>query len=208
MQTPRACLCCNRPPGTVERDLLYACQGLKDPAKDAEPIDDHIPASIHQGESYLYSDEGLEDNIRALDPRVQKLIRTYMELFGELPPPGSCDKVVEMNLELKHEFVGHKIRRRPYPAHKVQADEIERQIQGCIDAGLVLEYQDGQYPLHCSPCFLVANPGSTAKPLVLDNGDLNKKTLNLSDSIANMESTPEKIASCRYKTKMDKQSGF
>ena len=82
--------------------------------------------------------------------------QTYLEVFGELPPPASCDKLVQMDLKLKPEFVGHKIRRRPYPAPKEQADEIERQIQECIDAGLVLEYKDGDYPLHCSPCFLVA----------------------------------------------------
>ena len=113
-----------------------------------------------------------------------------------------------MDLKLKPEFVGHKIRRRPYPAPKEQADEIERQIQECIDAGLVLEYKDGDYPQHCSPCFLVAKPGSTAKRLVVDYGELNKKTLNHSGSIPNMESTLETIASCRYKTKMDKRSGF
>ena len=85
---------------------------------------------------------------------------------------------------------------------------MERQIQECIDAGLVLEYKHGDYPQNCSPCFLVAKPGSTAKRLVVDYGELNKKTLNHSGSIPNMECTLEKIASCRYKTKMDKGSGF
>ena len=113
-----------------------------------------------------------------------------------------------MDLKLKPEFVGHKIRRRPYSALKEQADEIERQIQECIDAGLVLEYKDGDYPQHCSPCFPVAKPGSTAKRRVVDYRELNKKTLHHSGSIPNMESTLEKIASCRYKTKMDKRSGF
>ena len=42
----------------------------------------------------------------------------------------------------------------------------------------------------------------------MDYGELNKKTLNHSGSIPNMESTLEKIASCCYKTKMDKRSGF
>ena len=192
----------------MERDLLYAYQGLKDTTKDAEPVEDHPPASIHQGASNLHSDEDVEDKIRLLDPRVQKLSRTYLEVFGELPPPASCDKLVQMDLKLKPEFVGHKIRRRPYPAPKEQANEIQRQIQECIDARLVLEYKDGDYPQHCSPCFLVAKPGSTAKGLVVEYGDLNKKTLNHSGSIPNMESTLEKIASCRYKTKMDKRSGF
>ena len=204
----RVCLCCHRPPETVERDLLSAYQRLKDTTKDAEPVEDHLPASIHQGASNLLSDEDIEDKIKLLHPRVQKLIRTCLEVFGELPPPASCDKLVQMDLKLKPEFLGHRIRRRPYPAPREQADEIERQIQECIDAGLVLEYKDGDYPQHCSPCFLVAKPGSTAKRLVVSYGELNKKTLNHSGSIPNMESTLEKISSCRYKTKMDKRSGF
>ena len=207
-EPPRVCLCCQRPPETVERDLLYAYQGLKDTTVDPEPVDDDLPASLHQGASNLRSDEDMEDKIKLLDPRVQKLIRTYLEVFEELPPAESCDKLVQTDLKPKPEFVGRKIRRRPYAAPKEKADEIERQIQECIDAGLVLEYKDGDYPQNCSPCFLVAKPGSTAKRLVVDYGELNKKTLNDSGSIINMESTLEKIASCRYKTKMDKRSGF
>ena len=108
----------------MEPDLLYAYQGLKDSTKDAEPVEDHVPASIHQGASNLHSDEDMEDKIKLLDPRVHKLIRTYLEVFGELPPPASCDKLVQMHLKVKPGFLGHKIRRRPYPAPKEQADEI------------------------------------------------------------------------------------
>ena len=75
----------------MERDLLYAHQGLKDTTKDAEPVEDHLPASIHQGASNLHSYGDMEDKIKLLDPRVQKLIRTYLEQFGELPPQASCD---------------------------------------------------------------------------------------------------------------------
>ena len=207
-EPPRACLCCHGPSGMVEQDLLYAYQGLEDTTKGEESLEDHLRTSLTQGASNLHSEEDMEDSIKLLDPRVQKLIRTYLEVFGELPPPASCDKLVQMDLKLKPEFVGHKIRRRPYPAPGWQADEIERQIQECIDAGLLLEYKDGDYPLHCSPCFLVAKPGSTAKRVVVDYGELNKKTLNHSGSIPNTESILEKIASCRYKTKMDKRSGF
>ena len=46
-EPPRVCLCCHPPPDTVERDLLYAYQGLKDTTKDTEPVEDHLPASIH-----------------------------------------------------------------------------------------------------------------------------------------------------------------
>ena len=58
------------------------------------------------------------------------------------------------------------------------------------------------------PCFLVAKPGSTALRLVVDYGEVNKKTQNHSGIIPNMEKTLERIAKCRYKTKMDKHSGF
>ena len=124
-EPPRACLFCHRPPEMVERDLLYAYQGLKDTTKDKEPVDDHLPASITQGASNLHSDGDMEDTIKLLDLRVQKLIRTYLEVFRELPRPASCDKLVQMDLKLQPEFKGHKIQRRPYPAPKEQADAIE-----------------------------------------------------------------------------------
>ena len=211
-EPPRVCLCCHCPPEMVERDLLFAYQGLKDTTKGEESVEDHFLTSITQGASNLHSDEDMEDKIKLLDQRVQRLIRTYVEVFGGLPPPASCDKLVQMDFKLKPGFVlpceGHKIRNRPYPAPEEQADEIERQIQECIDAGLVLEYREEDYPQHCSPCFLVAKPWCTDKRLVVDCGELDKKTLNHSGSIPNMESTLEKIAPRRYKTKMDKRSGF
>ena len=159
---PRACLCCHRPPEMVERDLLYAYQGLKDTTKGKKTVEDHPPACITQGASKLHSEEDIEDKIKLLDPRVQKLIRTYLEVLGKLPTPASCDELVQLDLKLKPEFVGHRTRGRPYPAPKEQADEIERQIQECTDADLVLEYKDGDYTQHSSPCFLVDKPGSTA----------------------------------------------
>ena len=48
-QPLRLCLCCHRQPETVEPDVLCAYQGLKDTTKVAEPVEDHLPASIHQG---------------------------------------------------------------------------------------------------------------------------------------------------------------
>ena len=54
---------------------------------------------------------------------------------------------------------------------------MESQIQESIDAVLVLEYKNGDYTQHCSPCFLVAKRGSAAKRLVVDYGEMNRKTL-------------------------------
>ena len=69
-EPPQACLCCHRPPGMVERDLLYAYQGLKDTTKGEESSEDHLPTSITQGASNLHSDKDMEDKIKLLDPRV------------------------------------------------------------------------------------------------------------------------------------------
>ena len=70
----------------VERDLLYAYQGLKDTTKGEESVEDHLLTSITQGASNLHSDEDMEDKIKLLDPQVQALIRTYLEVFGNYQP--------------------------------------------------------------------------------------------------------------------------
>ena len=163
-----------------------------------------------RGKSNLHAEEDLRQKIKSLnlDHRLNKLLLTYEEVFGALPPPLSCKKLVQIDLKLKPEFEKTRVRCRPYPAPQEQAEEIERQIQECIDAVLVEEYKKGDYPHHCSPCLLVAKPGSIALRLVVDYSEVNKKTQNHSGSIANMENTLERIAKCRYKTKMDKRSGF
>ena len=163
-----------------------------------------------KGKSNLHAEEDFVEKLESmnLDPRLSRLIQKYQEVFGALHPPLCCKKQVQMDLKLKPEFEGSVVRWRPYPAPQDQIDEIERQIQECIDAGIVEEYKNGDYPRHCSPCFLVAKPGSTAMHLVVDYGEVTKKTKNHSWSIPNMEKTLERIAKCRFKTKMDNRSGF
>ena len=66
----------------------------------------------------------------------------------------------------------------------------------------------GDYPHHCSPCFLVAKRGSTALRVAVDYEEVNKKTQNRSGRILKMENTLDGIANCKYKTKTHKRSGF
>ena len=162
------------------------------------------------GKSNLLAEEDFLQKIHRLnlDPRLKKLLLTYEEVFGALPPPLSCKRLVQMDLKLKPEFEKTRVRRRPYPAPREQVEEMEGQIQECIDAGLVEEYKKGDYPNHYSPCFLVAEPGSTALRLVVDYGEVNKKLQNHSGSIPNMENTLERNAKSRYRTNMGKRSGF
>ena len=144
-----------------------------------------------RGKSNLHAEEDLFEKPESmnLDPHLSKLMQKYQEVFGALPPRLSCKKLVHMDLKLKPEFEGSVVRQRPYPAPQDQIGEIERQIQECIDAGLIEKYKHGDYPRHCSPCFLVAKPGSTAMRLVVDYEEVNKETQNHSRSIPNMENT-------------------
>ena len=153
------------------------------PAETAErqKKKEHGKSNLHAGEDFRQKIESLN-----LDPRLRKLLPTYEEVFGALPPPLSCKKMVQMDLKLKPEFEKTQVRRHPYPGPQEQVAEIERQIQECIDARLVEQY----------------------KKLVVDYGEGNQKAQNHSGSIPNMENTLERIAKCRYKTKMDKRSGF
>ena len=109
-----------------------------------------------------------------LYPCLNKLIEKYQELFGALPPRLSCKKLVQVDLKLKLKSEGSLVRRHPHPAPPVQIVDIERHIQECMDAGLAEEYEHSDYPCDCSPCFFVAEAGSTAKRLVIDCGEVNK----------------------------------
>ena len=45
-EPPQACLYYSRPSETVETDPHYAYEGLKDPAKGADPLEDHLSAFL------------------------------------------------------------------------------------------------------------------------------------------------------------------
>ena len=75
-----------------------------------------------------------------------------------------------------------------------------RLLPGCGAFG------DGRSPTPDHSSFRACGRGPL--PTACDYGELNKKMLNHSRSVPNMESALENIASCRYKTKMDKRSGF
>ena len=121
---------------------------------DRQKKKEHGKSNLHAEEDFLQKIESLN-----LDPRLKKLLLTYEEVFGALPPPLSCKKLVQMDLKLKPEFEKTRVRRRPYPAPQEQVEQIERQIQECIDAGLVEEYKNGGYPITAVPVSWLLNQG-------------------------------------------------
>ena len=91
---------------------------------DRQKKKEHGKSNLHLEEDFLQKIESLN-----LDPRLKKLLLTYEEVFGALPPPLSCKKLVQMDLKLKPEFEKTQVRRRLYPTPQEQVEEIERQIQ-------------------------------------------------------------------------------
>ena len=100
-----------------------------------------------KGKSNLHAEEETFEKVESVhvDPRLSKLIQKDHEVFGALLPPLSCKKLVKMDVKFKPEFGGSVVRRRPYAAPQDQIHEIERQIQGGIDGGLVEEYKHREY---------------------------------------------------------------
>ena len=129
------------------------------------------------GASNLHTSEDLKISLAKMDvdERIKKIILHFSDICGPLPPPGSVKKLVTMDLELREEFLKDRVGCRPYTVSKDDMAEITRQIKECVEAGLVYEYKETDYPKHCSPCFLVAKPGSTAKRLVVDYKKVNQK---------------------------------
>ena len=58
------------------------------------------------GKSNLHAEEDFQQKLESLnlDLQLKKLLIAYEEVFGALPPPLSCKKLVRMDLKLKPEF--------------------------------------------------------------------------------------------------------
>ena len=190
--------------------LHYAQQGRQNWEDELPPETMGRMKKQEKRKSNLHAEKDFVEKLESmnLDTHLSKLIQNYQEVFGVLPPPLSCKELVQMDLKLKQELEGSVVGRRSYPAPQDQMDEIERQIQECIDAGPVEEQKHGDYPRHFSPCFLVAKPGSTAMRLVVDYGEVNQRPRTTQGVSPTWRTPLERIAKCRFKTKMDKRSGF
>ena len=66
---------------------------------DRQKKKEHGNSNLHAEEDFLQKIESLN-----LDPRLKKLLLTYEEVFGALPPPLSRKKLVQKDLKLRPEF--------------------------------------------------------------------------------------------------------
>ena len=56
---------------------------------------------MKKGKSNLHAEEHFVQKLESmnLDPRLSKLIQKYQDVFGALPQPLSCKKLVQMDLK-------------------------------------------------------------------------------------------------------------
>ena len=160
------------------------------------------------GKSNLKSDDGFDEALKKHPAELQGLLRKHKVVFGPLMSPGSCKKLIQMDLEVTDEHKNSTLRSRPIPLNEEDEKETMRQIYECCDAKLMSRYEGKEFPKHCSPCFLVAQLGSSAKRLVVYHAKLNERLKRHLGSIPNLERAIERAAQTKYKTKLDKRSGF
>ena len=175
---------------------------------DPDKIKEVLTVKQEFGQSNLAASEDFTKKIQEHHSRVAEVLARYEEALGPLPPPGSSKKLVRSELELKPEYQDERITSRGYPCSKEDQDKIMRQVLELVEAGMCEAYKDTEIPEHCSPCFLVGKPGSTAKRLVVDYRKLNKNIKVHAGSLRVMENTMENAASCKFKSKIDKRSGL
>ena len=200
-----------------ETDLLYQCLDDDRSIVDGNDVYLDVSAPLSEcysvsrdeyGKSNLAAADDFEEKIKNLPAKIQEVLRRSKVAFGRLMAHGASEKLVTMDLELLDEHKNITVRSKPFPASKADSEEKMRQITECIAADLAEKYEQAEYSKHCSPCFLVDKQGSNAKRLVVHYGKLNKPTKNHSGSLPGLEQALERAAHCRFKSKLDKRSGF
>lgn len=169
-----------------------------------------------QAEGYDILSGEFEKDLEKLEVSdgIKGLLQEWKEIFGELPENGTCKKVVEMDLQLKPEWENIPLRSKCFPMSLEDSQEIEKQVQQLLEAGLVEEYIGQEFPRFCSPTFLVAKEKNkdkkttTAKRMVGDYRKLNQRTIPHAGYLPDLESTVEQLAALKVKSKMDMRSGF
>ena len=113
-----------------------------------------------------------------------------------------------MHLELKEEWKTAPLRGKCWPMPQNDAQEIEKQVDELIKAGLVEPFPVGTFPKFCTPTFLVDKKESKTRRMVGQYAKLNQRTTPHAGFLPNMEEMIENLASKRFKSKLDLRSGF
>ena len=97
--------------------LHYAQQGRQDWEDELPPETTGCMKKQEKGKSKLHAEKDFVEKLESmnLDPCLSEVIQKYQGVFGALPPPLSCKKLVQMDLKFKPEFEGSVLRRASIP---------------------------------------------------------------------------------------------
>ena len=98
------------------------------------------------GKSNLRSDDGFGEALKKHPAELQGLLRKHKVVFGPLMSPGSCKKLIQMDLEVTDEHKNSTLRSRPIPLNEEDEKETMRQIYECCDAKLMSRYEGKDFP--------------------------------------------------------------
>ena len=101
------------------------------------------------GKSNLKSDNGFDKALRKHPAELQGLLHKHKVVFGPLMLPGSCKKVIQMDLEVTDEHKNSTLRARPISLNEEDEKKTLRQIYECCDAKLMSRYEGKELPKHC-----------------------------------------------------------
>ena len=198
--------------GPVEGQELFCCL---DQFMEGEDFYVHVTALISccksaQRDEYKKSNfaacGGFKTSLQLNNERVRKMRSRWKDVFGALLPTATVEKWVCMDLKLLSNQSAW-MRCRWFPANAEDTKEIMRQIYQWVSSDLAEEYTKTDFPKHCSPCYLVAKPGGSAKGLLVHYGKLNKLTKRHFGTLTSLERALERASACQYKNKLDKRSG-
>ena len=101
------------------------------------------------GKSNLKSDDGFDEALKKHPAELQGLTRKHNVVLDPLLSPGSCKKLIQIDLEVTNEHKNSTLRSRPIPLNEEDEKKTMRQIYECCDAKLMSRCEGKEFRKHC-----------------------------------------------------------
>ena len=87
------------------------------------------------------------------NPRLFQLLSKFKDIFGPLPPPSAGCTLVQMDVQLREEWVGKPLRQKCWPMPLPDQQKIEQQAGEFLRVGLIEVSPRGNTPVLLSNVF-------------------------------------------------------
>jgi hypothetical protein len=133
-------------------------------------------------------------------PDLQSILTEYADIFSEpklLPPQRALDHAITLEANARHTNV------RPYRYSPLQKDEIERQVQEMLAAGLITPSMSP----FASPILLVKKKDGTWR-FCIDYRRLNELTIKNKFPLPVVDELLDELAGTKFFSKLDLRAGY